>query len=189
MLPASLDGGLVRLRWLTSRDAAEVQRLADDPRVAGMTATIPHPYPAGAARAWIATHAAARRRGDFAYAITSQEGGLVGTLGLRVAPNPQGNIGYWIGRPYWGCGYATAAAQAGIDALFAHTALGWLMAAHLARNEPSAHVLAKCGMREVARATVDHRGVRAVLVIRRIDRVDWARTRAAAGARGRTAGS
>ena len=173
-LPRTIDGDGITLRPLGQSDAAVVQRLAGDARVAAMTATIPHPYPPGAARAWIASHGASRRRGEFIYGIAITGGTLVGTLGLRIAPNPHGNLGYWIGRPYWGRGYATAAAQAGVDALFAHTDLRWLMAAHIADNHASARVLAKCGMREVARAAVDHRGQPATLVLRRVDRRDWA---------------
>lgn len=174
------------MRPLTLRDAPTVQRLAGDARLALMTASIPHPYPPGAAREWIATHARARRAGDFVYGIEREDGTLVGTLGLRVAPNAHGNVGYWIGHAYWGHGYATLAAGAGIAALFTHTGLGWLMAAHLAGNHGSARVLAKCGMRAVARVHVDHRGKRATLVLRRIERAAWLRaaaTRPGSGSR------
>ena len=173
MLPPTIDGGRVRLRHLTLRDAPAVQHLAGDAAVASMTATIPHPSPPGAGRAWFPPHARPRREGDFVYAVTRGDDTLVGTLGLRIAPNPHGNVGYWIGRPYWGQGYATAAARAGIDSLFRHTDLAWLMAAHLANNRASARVLAKCGMREVARTKVEHRGAGVMLVLRRVDRGDW----------------
>jgi RimJ/RimL family protein N-acetyltransferase len=178
-LPRLIDGGIVRLRPLKLADAPTVQRLAGDARVAAMTAAIPHPYPPGAARAWIAAQRDDRLRGDFVYAIERRDGMLVGTLGLRITPNPHGNVGYWIGRPYWGRGYATAAARAGVDALFLHSDLAWLMAAHIADKHASARVLAKCGMREIARQGVDHRGRAATLVIRRVDRGDWQRARAA----------
>ncbi|MEO6929138.1 MAG: GNAT family N-acetyltransferase [Casimicrobiaceae bacterium] len=177
-LPRTLDGGLVQLRALTMRDATSVQRLAGNAQVSAMTATIPHPYPPGAACEWIATHAHGRRQGDFVYGVVRADGMLVGALGLRIAPNAHGNLGYWIGHPYWGNGYATAAARAGIDALFTHTSLGWLMAAHLADNDRSRSVLAKVSMREVARSPAMHRGRDVALVLRRIDRAAWAQQRA-----------
>ena len=188
-LPRVIAAAALRLRPLTQRDAPTVQRLAGDAAVAAMTATIPHPYPAGAAAEWIATHAGARRAGDFVYGVARADGTLVGTLGLRLAPNAHGNVGYWIGHPYWGHGYATAAARAGIDAMFTHTSLAWLMAAHLAGNHGSARVLAKCGMREVARLRVEHRQRRVMLVLRRIDRDDWLAAQAGARKRMTTQGN
>ena len=55
-------------------------------------------------------------------------------------------MGYWIGRPYWGQGYATEAAAgavgwAGADA----GASGWVVAGHFADNPASGRVLEKAG--------------------------------------------
>ncbi len=44
------------LRPLRPEDAADVQRLAGAIEVAQNTCSIPHPYPDGAAEAWIGTH-------------------------------------------------------------------------------------------------------------------------------------
>jgi [ribosomal protein S5]-alanine N-acetyltransferase len=76
----------LRLRPFSLADAPEVQRLAGDRAIADTTLNVPHPYPDGAAEAWIETHAggfAAGRQATFA--ITLRDGGaLVGSIGLVI---------------------------------------------------------------------------------------------------------
>lgn len=140
-----------------------------------MTALIPHPYPDGAAEAWIAAqarnHAAGR---EFTYAITSvDEPILVGTIGLRPAPEERGNLGFWIGRPYWGRGYATAAARAVIALAFALLDMDTVTARHLVRNPASGRVMEKCGMELRATETHLHRGAPEEFCLRAITREAW----------------
>ncbi|MGH8712820.1 MAG: GNAT family N-acetyltransferase, partial [Casimicrobiaceae bacterium] len=63
MLPERVVSHPVLLRFFAPADAPRVQLLAGDGAVAATTATIPHPYPDGAAAAWIAGQAADRDRG------------------------------------------------------------------------------------------------------------------------------
>ena len=44
-------------------------------------------------------------------------------LGFHTQEGRDSEIGYWLGRPWWGEGYATEAAVAAIDWAFAQ--LGW----------------------------------------------------------------
>jgi len=138
------------LRPFTPEDAPEVQRLAGVREVADTTLLVPHPYPDGAATAWIATHAAgwAARR-SITYAITERAAGaLVGAIGLEVAAaHARGELGYWVALPCWGRGYATEAAREllafGFDAL----GLNRIQAQYMTRNPASGRVLEKLGMR------------------------------------------
>ncbi|KGI76715.1 GNAT family N-acetyltransferase [Oleiagrimonas soli] len=138
------------LRPFAAQDAAAVQRMAGDARIADTTMHIPHPYPDGAAEAWIAGQpddfAAARR---VVFAVTRRnDAQLVGTVSL-IAVNRRdalAELGYWIGVDHWGHGYATEAAARLLA--FGHETWGLsrFVAHCLARNPGSARVMEKIGM-------------------------------------------
>jgi len=149
----------VVLRGFSPADIARLCELAGDWEVAKMTATIPHPYTPEVARAFIGSHDAEASRGAaWTYAVTrADDGVLVGCVALSDDPVPRGNLGYWIGRPYWGMGYATAAVRALLAVGFAQLEHVTLSALHLASNPASGRVLAHCGMVEGAPTTLPHR--------------------------------
>jgi ribosomal-protein-alanine N-acetyltransferase len=174
-LPERVLTGPVVLRHFTLSDATRVRELAGDWEVAKTTAALPHPYRQSMAEDWIAGHAEARDRGtDFSFAITRvDDGALVGSLGLRPDASEHGHFGYWIGRPHWGSGYATAATRAAIALLFAHTDAETLWATHLADNHGSSRVMEKCGMRVLRREARPHRGEPRDFLVRGITRDEW----------------
>ena len=138
------------LRPLTLADAADVQRLAGDRAVAETTATIPHPYPDGAAEAWIGTHADRYARGaGVVFGIERlEDGALVGAIGLEInAEMQRAELGYWIGVPYWNQGYCTEAALAVVRFAFDVLGLRRVFAQHYGRNPASGRVMDKVGMR------------------------------------------
>src|SRR2546428_12325167 len=98
------------LRALRLADAPDLQRLINTREVALNTLRIPFPYPDGEAERWISTHET--HQDDRAFAVTlrgTEE--LIGCVGLHVKPDhDHAELGYWIGVPYWGQGYATEAA-------------------------------------------------------------------------------
>ena len=174
MLPERLLAGPVALRRFVASDADHVELLAGEREVAETTAFIPHPYPRGAATAWIATHEACAAAGvEYTYAITDHAGSIVGAIGLRPLRSEHENIGYWIGRPYWGRGYATAASQAVIALGFELLGLEALTASHLVRNLASGRVMEKCGMRLLRHERRDHRGLPEDFCVRGITREEW----------------
>ena len=137
------------LRAFTLADAREVQRLAGAREVAAGTSTIPHPYPAGAAEAWIAGHPetfASGRGLNFAIELAVQ-GTLVGAIGLNLErEHDRAELGYWIGVPYWGRGFATEAARGVVRYGFEELALNRIYAFHFVTNPASGRVLQNIGM-------------------------------------------
>lgn len=138
------------LRPYTPADIAAVHAFVSDRELASTTAAIPHPYPEGGAEAWIATHAERHASGEAVIlAITLRETGeLLGSIEIRLVPaHRRGELGYWTGRPHWGRGYATEAADALLRWAFDTLDLHRVHAAHLGRNPASGKVLRKIGMR------------------------------------------
>ena len=138
------------LRPLDLRDAQTVQALAGVAIVADTTLTIPHPYPDGAAEAWIATLTPAWDTGaGVTFAITDRElGNLVGVISLAISANDaNAELGYWIGLPFWNRGYATEAAQTLVDWGMVALRLDRIEARYFVRNPASGRVLQKLGMK------------------------------------------
>jgi ribosomal-protein-alanine N-acetyltransferase len=146
----SLETERLLLRPFTLADAPAVQELASAIEIASTTLRIKHPYEEGMAEAWIRTHAPAYEAGaEIAFAITERsEGLLVGAMGLVPDPaHVRAELGYWIGKPFWGHGYATEAGRALLGFGFDRLGLNCIHAAHFTRNPASGRVLQKMGMR------------------------------------------
>ena len=136
------------LRPPVPADAADIHRLAGDRRIASTTSSIPHPYKRAAAEAWIRSIADGAAAGRHVYAMVVEDSGeLVGVASLMLERDrPIGNLGYWVGVPYWGRGYATEAARELIRDGFAELGLTEIQAIHMSRNPASGRVLEKLGM-------------------------------------------
>lgn len=145
----TLTGGRLVLRPCTLADAADVQRMAGDRRIAETTLLIPHPYPDGAAEAWISTHAQQYTDGKSAnWAITlADTGELVGAIGLVISnDHDNGELGYWVGAAFWNNGYVTEAGRLVLNWAFDVRGLHRVCAHHFASNPASGRVMAKLGM-------------------------------------------
>jgi RimJ/RimL family protein N-acetyltransferase len=139
------------LRPYTLADADDVQRLAGDSRIADTTAAIPHPYPDGAAEAWIATHSAnyeARKAVVFAIvlAVNNELIGSVSLIGISLI-DARAELGYWISAEHWSKGYCTEAASRLIRFAGEELGLTRIAARCLERNPASARVMEKAGLR------------------------------------------
>jgi RimJ/RimL family protein N-acetyltransferase len=125
MTTSSLHTDRLLLRPYVMADAPELARLAGAREVAATTLRIPHPYSVADAEAFIA-EGQNPADGQVAFAIVLRENSvLLGGIGLRVKEQHRhAELGYWIGMPYWGNGYATEAARAvlryGFDVMKLH---------------------------------------------------------------------
>ena len=71
----------------------------------------------------------------------------MGAIGLVVQPeHSRAALGYWIGVPYWGQGYATEAGREVVRYAFDELGLNRVYAFHFTRNPASGRVLQKIGM-------------------------------------------
>lgn len=146
----TLETARLVLRPFAPDDALVVHALVSAHEIADATLTIPHPYPDGAAAQWIASHAPGWAAGTSAvWAITTRDARvLVGAMGLGITPDhARAELGYWIGVPHWGQGYATEAGAALLPFAFGALGLHRVQARHFLRNPASGRVMQKLGMR------------------------------------------
>ena len=79
------------------------------------------------------------------FAIEHRDHGLVGVLGFH-GQSPLGpEIGYWLGRPFWGQGLATEAATAALTWAREQWRRRVVVSGHFADNPASGRVLEKAG--------------------------------------------
>src|SRR3954469_5232812 len=118
--------------------------------VARMTSRAPHPYDEEDAEAFVAAGEPHR------FVITRKGDGLfIGAAGLH--PENGYEFGYWLGKPFWGFGYATETAQRLVSYAFSVLEVDQLRAAWFYDNPASGHVLAKLGARHNGSAMRDCR--------------------------------
>jgi RimJ/RimL family protein N-acetyltransferase len=122
--------------------------LIDDEGVVRNLARAPWPYTADDAKAFAQAQQERlshdRLLPNFFITLPGSQGArLIGSVGLSLVEG-EVNLGYWIGRPYWGQGYATEAARALLS--LART-LGHkrLVASYFEDNPASGRVLRKLG--------------------------------------------
>jgi ribosomal-protein-alanine N-acetyltransferase len=138
------------LRPYALADVPDLVRLAGAREIAATTLRIPHPYREQDAVDFVAACQPDADAGQSVrFAITLRDTGvLCGGAGLRLElDHHRAELGYWLGVPYWGHGYATEAAQAVLRYGFDTLGLHRIYAQHVLENPASGRVLNKIGMR------------------------------------------
>ena len=152
--PQELRTPRLLLRSFAREDAPAIARLAGDRQIAATTLRIPHPYTEDDALAFLAGAREDFRTGRavvFAISILSS-GEFCGAVGLHLGEaHKHAELGYWVGVPYSGRGYATEAASAAVRFGFERLRLNRIFAQCFAGNIGSQRVLEKIGMRPEGR--------------------------------------
>ncbi len=154
-LPDTIQTERLFLRAPNIKDATALQQLANNRSVHEVLARLPFPYTINHALDFISN--LARTQNEHAYAITTDTGKLIGITSWHLDYTPGPELGYWLGQPYWGKGYATevaiamvsAASRAGYEKLFARS---------ITANQGSLNVLKKAGF-NISAAGVDDCGI------------------------------
>lgn len=166
------------LRWPRARDAEAITRLAGEREVAEMTARIPHPLPRAEVDAFLLDVRARNSDGaglTLALSRRADPAGLIGIVGLFEGTEGVPELGYWLGRPYWGAGLMSEAARAVVEAFFAYAGGEGLQASARVENVASQRVLASCGFQHAGRArkAFPARGGDLAVDLYRLDRARW----------------
>jgi [ribosomal protein S5]-alanine N-acetyltransferase len=140
-----LETSRLQLRAYREADIPELVPLIGAREVAATTGRIPYPYTENDARTFLASigsddevRLSIRLRTD---------DHLIGGIGLRLnVQHHHAELGYWLGVPYWGNGYATEAARAMLRYGFQKLGLHRIFASHFKNNPASGRVLKKLGM-------------------------------------------
>ncbi|HYE43713.1 MAG TPA: GNAT family N-acetyltransferase [Caulobacteraceae bacterium] len=133
------------LRAPERRDVDRIAELGNDYDIARMTLRMPHPYGLPQAEAWLWNAASQDRTLHNSFVIEHEDDGVVGVLGLFHDEDPYPELGYWIGKPWWGRGFATEA----VEGVLLWASKTWrkraVTAGHFTDNPASGAVLSKAG--------------------------------------------
>lgn len=139
------------------QDLPACAELLGDYAVAGMLSQVPHPYDLEAGRQRLARSVARwddwKAADDLAFHV-DHDGRLIGGLGFKkLQATPE--IGYWLGRPFWGKGFMSEAVHAALGWLFAEFDPAVVACEAMRENEASLHVARKAGFRQVGTVGCD----------------------------------
>jgi len=147
MSECELETERLLLRHHRQSDAASIVPLIGEWEVAKNLGRVPYPYSEAEAKAHIARTVEGRAKGDnFNFAIARKsDGALLGGCGLHLRESGNFEFGYWLGKPYWGQGYATESALRLVSFGFRALKIERLVAGWFHDNPASGRVLAKLG--------------------------------------------
>jgi RimJ/RimL family protein N-acetyltransferase len=140
-----LESERLLLRPPQAGDICHFVPLLNDFAVSRNLTRVPHPYTEDDGCAYIVRATDAWSNGeDYAFVILRKEDGArIGGCGVHPARDRE--FGYWLGRPFWGKGYATEAAARMLQFAFDELGLDSLNAGWVEDNPASGHVLDKLG--------------------------------------------
>jgi len=160
------------LRRFRRRDVSTLPPLLNDWDVARWLARTPYPYTTKDARDWIGiSRSVWRRSTGYSLAVTkTSSGDLIGGVGVS---QQSGEIGYWIGQPYWGRGFGTEAVREVLRLGFEVMDLPDLWANVLPDNKASRNLLEKLGFEERGTRPYAFRSLEKTTIYYTLPRWQW----------------
>lgn len=147
----SLQTDRLRLRPFVADDAEALWQIAAPREIADTAVAIPHPYSLATAKTWIAglPHLFRTQTAMHFALELPRSGELIGSawLGEIDSDHAQAELGFWVGLPWWGLGYATEASAEVVGFGFDQLSLNRIQAQHMVRSSASGNVLRKIGMK------------------------------------------
>ena len=135
------DASIFRLRPVLPGDAARIAELIGDWEVVRWLSTPPHPYSQADAEQFVARDEALPPFCTLAIEIDGALGGIA-----AVDQRARGaNLGYWLGRPYWGRGIMTRAAGRLTRDFFANSQESRLNSGYFSGNVASMSIQRRLG--------------------------------------------
>ncbi|WP_332685795.1 GNAT family N-acetyltransferase [Devosia sp.] len=158
-LPATIQTERLTLRAPVLSDLADIVAMANNPKMVETTATLPFPYADRDGLDFIQQAASSSELR--AYAIAGADDRFMGSILFKFADGKSPELGYWLGEPHWGKGYA-AEAVIGLLAATRHVPGFTQIGARVLQSNPaSIRVLEKAGflLLERSQGVVErHRG-------------------------------
>jgi RimJ/RimL family protein N-acetyltransferase len=145
-IPVEITLSHALLRPWRASDAESLARHADDREVwRNMRDRFPHPYTVRDAKEWLAFVATVPPGTNFAIEVEGHAVGGISFEPLADVFRVGAEIGYWLGKPWWGRGITTEAVRAVSEHAFRHFDFIRLQASVFSWNPASARVLEKAG--------------------------------------------
>ena len=140
----------ISLSGIKSSDAVPMVEHLHDKEIYRLTLKIPYPYGLSDARWFINDNLAFEQKHKLRknWAIRNEEETMMGVIGLHYPfgiGSHTNEIGYWLGRKYWGKGYMTQAVRMLCEHVFNEMDIVRLQAITFENNIASTRVLSKNG--------------------------------------------
>lgn len=142
-LPQEITTDRLRLRQPVSSDLEALVEGVNNWKVIEPTASLPFPYLPEHGLGFIERFSQKPEQRPYAIAQKSDDR-LMGIVGLKFSAENPPELGYWLGEPHWGNGFAQEAVT-GLVAAAAETGIAVIRARVLASNPASQRVLEKTG--------------------------------------------
>lgn len=138
------------IRSFEASDAEAIKKYANNRNVSlQLRDLFPYPYTRESAQEWL--EHAMKQDPECNFALASPDE-VIGGIGVGLWPGERrisGEVGYWLGEPFWGRGIATRAVIAFTDYVFGAYGLVRAYAEVYSSNPGSARVLEKAGYKRV----------------------------------------